>query len=411
MLWPVDSDPRMRHEPSPAPTPGPLAWGAYLGASWTWCIGMWLPVVLLRDLGPWSFAIFAIPNVIGAAVMGWIMPTADAAMRLAREHAAACRLFSVVTYLFQCYFLAGLALGGPASVERSFAAALALTAPTVIGPLLAGRLNVQQLIAAGCLLVSMLAAAWWWAASVPQFSPTLVASPGPEPLHLIGLASACLLGFSLCPYLDLTFLRARRESATPAAARVAFTSGFGVFFASMIVLTFAYGSWLVARDSNGPLGPWLLPLPLALHVCVQIAFKLLVHREEAARATPGGGFAGSVGLPLAGVGMAALFLLVRHLEPHAGLSPFEIGYRLFMTFYGLIFPAYVWLCVGSPRWCRPSPDARSLIRLVVTIAAASPFFWLGFIERRHEWTAAGVALVLAARWVPTGRRDASTPAA
>ena len=46
------------------------------------------------------------------------------------------------------------------------------------------------------------------------------------------------------------------------------------------------------------------------------------------------------------------------------------------------------------------------LTLVVTIAAASPFFWLGFIERRHEWTAAGVAIVLAAKWVPVGRRVA-----
>jgi hypothetical protein len=121
--------------------------------------------------------------------------------------------------------------------------------------------------------------------------------------------------------------------------------------------------------------------------------------------------ASTLRLPLLGLGVAVAFLLLKDAPVVYGLSPFELGYRLFMTFYGLIFPAYVWLCVGSPRWCRPAPDARSLIRLVVTIAAASPFFWLGFIERRHEWTAAGVAIVLAARWVPVGRRVAGTPAA
>jgi hypothetical protein len=142
-----------------------------------------------------------------------------------------------------------------------------------------------------------------------------------------------------------------------------------------------------------------------------MGFKLLVHREEAACAEPRCSLASTLRLPLLGVGMAAAFLLLRHAPTMYGLSPFELGYRLFMTFYGLIFPAYVWLCVGSPRWCRPAPDVRSLIRLVVTIAAASPFFWLGFIERRHEWTAAGVAIVLAARLVPVGRRVAGTPAA
>ena len=42
-----------------------LAWGIFLGVSWTWCIGMFLPVLLLRDLGPGAFVVFAVPNVIG----------------------------------------------------------------------------------------------------------------------------------------------------------------------------------------------------------------------------------------------------------------------------------------------------------------------------------------------------------
>jgi hypothetical protein len=394
----------MHTAPPTARAASPAAWAAYLGASWTWCIGMWLPVMLLRDLGPWSFAVFALPNVIGAAAMGWIIQTADAAERLAREHAGACRLFSVVTYLFQCFFLGAIAFGGPWSAELALPAALAFLVPTLAGPWLAGRLGAQRLLGGACLGASIIAAAWWWLTAKPGMVSAVTALPGADPWHLAGLASACLLGFALCPYLDLTFLRARRACVAPGEARVAFGIGFGVLFASMIVLTFGYGAWLVHAGPEATLGPWLLPLPLVVHVCVHVSFKLLVHRNEAACAEPRCSLAGTVRLPLLGAGMAAAFLLLKDAPAVHGLSPFELGYRLFMTFYGLIFPAYVWLCVGSPRWCRPAPDARSLIRLVVTIAAASPFFWLGFIERRHEWTAAGVVLVLAARWVPVGGR-------
>ena len=28
-----------------------LSWAVYLGVSWTWCIGMFLPVLIMRDYG------------------------------------------------------------------------------------------------------------------------------------------------------------------------------------------------------------------------------------------------------------------------------------------------------------------------------------------------------------------------
>ena len=49
---------------SPARLLSTAGWGIYLSCSWTWCIGMYLPVILLRDFGwPWLLA-FAIPNVL-----------------------------------------------------------------------------------------------------------------------------------------------------------------------------------------------------------------------------------------------------------------------------------------------------------------------------------------------------------
>ena len=34
-----------------------FSWAIYLGMSWTWCIGMFLPVLLIRDFGPLSFGL------------------------------------------------------------------------------------------------------------------------------------------------------------------------------------------------------------------------------------------------------------------------------------------------------------------------------------------------------------------
>ena len=44
-----------------------LPWAIYLGASWTWCIGMFLPVLLVREYGAWAWVVFAVPNVISCA--------------------------------------------------------------------------------------------------------------------------------------------------------------------------------------------------------------------------------------------------------------------------------------------------------------------------------------------------------
>ena len=78
-----------------------VGWGFYLACSWTWVIGMYLPVLLIRDFGWAGWLAFAVPNVLGAAAMGWILRSPAAAMRLAGEHPQAVRLFSTVTVSFQ----------------------------------------------------------------------------------------------------------------------------------------------------------------------------------------------------------------------------------------------------------------------------------------------------------------------
>ena len=72
---------------------------------------MFLPVLLIRDFGPWSFAAFVVPNVLGAAAMGWVLRAPGASEQMVIRHRGACEAFSLVTRAFQYFFLVWLLLG------------------------------------------------------------------------------------------------------------------------------------------------------------------------------------------------------------------------------------------------------------------------------------------------------------
>jgi hypothetical protein len=80
-----------------------------------------------------------------------------------------------------------------------------------------------------------------------------------------------------------------------------------------------------------------------------------------------------------------------------GLAYGELFYRLFMLFYGLVFPAYAWLCM-LPTWRNPQkPGRRQLTVFTAAVLLAAPFYYLAFIAGRMGWVSAGVAVVLVAR--------------
>src|SRR4051794_2579723 len=95
--------------PSARPWLRTILWAAFLASSWTWCIGMFLPVLLVRDFGILGYLAFFVPNVLGAATMGWVVRGPDMAGRMVRAHAPAMRAFSLVTIAFQAYFAAWFA--------------------------------------------------------------------------------------------------------------------------------------------------------------------------------------------------------------------------------------------------------------------------------------------------------------
>jgi hypothetical protein len=347
-----------------------LSWAAYLGASWTWCTGMFLPVLLVRDFGLWGWVVFALPNVAGAGAMGWAIRS-DQSRRTVEAHRVACVAFSLVTLAFHGFFTFWMiCLAAP----RDFAWILA--GMMAIFLLLLWRPTWHRLTAVGALAASI--GCWVIMGDAGALS---IPRPMELSLGLAGLAAACVLGFALCPYLDLTFHKARQSSPP-----MAFGIGFGIVFLSMIVFTLLYAGHVLG-------GPMLLRV-LAVHWAVQTALTvgfhsrvILEHRTSAAWLL---------------VIPAAAVLGIWASGRHAGELG-ELIYRLFMSCYGLFFPAYVLL--------RMIPPARPIWAWLAACAVASPFYWIAFIEGEMHWALAGVAIVLAARLLPAERRDARTPSA
>ena len=358
---------------------------------------MFLPVLLVRDYGVWGWVVFAVPNVIGAAAMGWVLRDWMRSVRIMAAHAHACIAFTLVTVAFQVYFLEWWVrpLGGwtYASVALAVLVALVLAVPTW-GSLWAGWATFAFSTVVAALFLS----------SHPP-SPPAVTTHAAWP-DLLFLAPVSALGFLLCPYLDLTFHEARFMTLSRGAARAAFTVGFGVFFLAMILFTLGYAGFAVSPE------PGRLATLVALHMSVQLAFTVLVHFLALRVHPPPPVLHHRVLAAIAaGATGAVLGALVHRLPAYHGISAGEIGYRLFMACYGLIFPAYVWLCMlGSPA---ESPSRRGWIVLAVTVVLASPLYWLGFIEQRTIWLVPGIAIVLLAKLASgqnSGRRAAEVAA-
>jgi hypothetical protein len=371
-----------------------LIWAAYLACSWTWCIGMFLPVLLVRDYGVIGWIVFAIPNVIGAAAMGWVLRD-GLSERVVRTHSSAIEWFRLVTVVFQLFFL------------------LAYLAPPLQGGGLIGVQIDRSIVIAALGLGLALGlgprfAILAWAISISCAAIVLIThDPAPAPLPepeqpaggILWLAPVCAFGFALCPYLDPTF-HAARQSFRGSSARWAFSLGFGVLFLTLIAFTLRYAPWLISAPFGGP-GPGTVVLSaIAVHMGLQLAYTCTVH----ARVNIGQGRWSASRLAFAMILSGIASLAAAYLPSYAGLEAREVVYRSFMAFYGLVFPAYVWLCMiplGGDPASQSEPHSRRLSRAfrvcLITIGLAAPFYWMGFIERQELWLAPGLGIVLLSR--------------
>jgi hypothetical protein len=300
---------------------------------------MFLPVLLVRDMGLLGWVVFAVPNVLGAAALAWIVPNAEASRHLVDRHRAMAAWFSIITIAFHVFFVQWIVfrLAGLAGTM------LVMAALGVCAILLSVR-AVGQRWTAGLVLIGSVVLLVLLAGRGVLSMPAVDSSPAAW-RGLAGLAPACFLGFLLCPYLDLTFHRARQQTSA-AGGRFAFGFGFGVLFLVMILFTLLYAH-LLAPGLGRQLAPavaWLL----TIHFAIQIGFTLAAHLREV---WPGGPrprpYPAAVAVAV--VVASALGGLPNLGGQWLGLERGELIYRGFMGFYGLFFPAYVWICMVPGR--------------------------------------------------------------
>lgn len=391
---------------NPLSTRNPVLWGAYLACSWTWCIGMFLPVLLLRDMEWSGFLVFAIPNVIGAAAMGWVIQSRIDSERFVEKHPDAIWWFSAITLAFHLFWVLW--------ITNFIRAAFLVPAPYLavgIGVSFVFSLIFNRGIRRGraphiALALLVFSLGVFIATTVTPDAREANAALLDSAKHSMAplwMLPVMLFGFLLCPYLDITFHHARQQLDTKKNGRLGFSIGFIGFFTFMILLTTRYAGTLAgAMDGSGitPITtPWLAT-GILIHILCQWLFTVRVHLDHI-RTLPGAK-PKQPWLLIFALLSGLLGFLTTRLPSHAGLTGGEIVYRLFMSAYGLIFPACVLYRIIMTRKEKSSSHPATLW---IVIALALPMFWMGFIERQPIWLVPGMALVLLGAFVQRPRNS------
>lgn len=381
---------------TPAPPAGGLArawplWGVFCACSWTWVIGMYLPRIMLERHGWAGFLVFAIPNVLGCAAMGFVLRTKAASDRLLNRHRTAGLWFSAITIAYHAYFAIFLATrllpaDGPtpgpgeafATVTNSGAPEAVLGVAIVAGLALIGGAFASLRDRGWLILTGLTYAISLGVMVILATRPTTLESmptidaTGP----LMALAPIIVAGFLLCPYLDLTFHRAHRAApGTPAFAV------FGVTFAIMLGLTCLL--WFQA-------GPKMTTVAL-VHLGAQACFTVGAHlRELLAHATTRR--AAWCVLPFVAGGS---FALVSGTDLEVPFDLQLVGqdtYLRFLGAYGLLFPAYA-LAFIVPG-LRVDPTPRRVIAVLLICLALGPFVEAAFLRLQTAATIPPLAAIV-----------------
>jgi hypothetical protein len=342
--------------------------GLGLATSWTWCIGMFAPIVIGQMFGWPGILAFAIPNVLGCALFGYLR-TRQRSMAETHDHAFAMACFSAATVAYQLFFIGWL--GGPVLAE-------AMTTERTDGALLGVLVVFGAALALAHLPRPMLwaLAALGFVASLATFAflpwgrmNPLPATGEHSPMQLAYVLPTIVFGFMLSPNLDLTFHRARQE--VPEGARPTNFLVFGVAFATMLLLTVCY-----LKSPQGLTNP-----AVRAHIVLQLILTSALHLSEI-RATALGGRTRGVLIFLAlAIGLGA-----------AALAPLEDTYLRFLGLYGLVFPAYAALAIRTVG----RPSLWAILGLGVVVAAVVPIIDDAFLNGPSLAAPLAVILPLAA---------------
>ncbi len=380
---------------APAMTKHPLLWGAYLACSWTWCIGMFFPSLLLRDFGWPGFMIFAIPNVIGAAAMGWMLTSKKASTHMVEKNPRAVWWFSAITIAFHVFWIIWVSnfIRDAFPLPQNYL--IAIGAVGISFSLVSSRairLGRSTQLALVLILFSIGVLITVLATPHVQASRDALLDAPRTASGVYWMLPVCIFGFLLCPYLDVTFHHARQQLVTKRGGRLGFTIGFVGMFSLMIILTTQYAGLLISGLHElyfVTISAYWLSTLILCHILCQWIFTVRVHLDQM-RTIPGQHPPQQAIFPialLAGVGG----LLASELPKYSGLDAGELIYRTFLSAYGLLFPTYVlYRIVLGRNGSKPVP----MLWYWIAILVATPLYWYGFMERNTVWLVPGAGLLL-----------------
>jgi len=363
----------------------------YLASSWTWVIGMYFPVYLLADFGWPGWVTFAIPNVIGAAAMGFVLRSPQSSDRFIAANPCACWWFSAITIAFHVsvlsWLLASITAQLPVRNPQGWwgpPIAAVLTLLAFVASFL--RFRASLIFAAIVYIISLACAYLAWHTTRALPIPALILPPShgtQSTLDLLCITPVLLFGFALCPYLDLTFHRIRREYANPTAP-TAFALGFGIFFLAMIVFTLFYA---------GAMLKGVISYYIVAHIAAQSVFTMSVHFREM-RLVSGS----SSPRPKAQDPRLLVPLLIA-LSLATGILPFlaphaleRTAYEAFMSFYGITFPLIAWIHLTA----RNLPARTRIITWAVAVALGLPLLWFGWTQKNYVLVPFAITIAIAA---------------
>ncbi len=371
-----------------------VGWASFLACSWTWCIGMFLPVILMRDYGPLSWLMFAVPNVIGAAGMGYLIKRQEDSLEIVNRNKLACTTFSIVTILFQIYFLGWISIFTPKNLTTLICVGLILLYFLTIKSEGFGAIFVW-LFSLLCILSAL------YFVPLEEFRffefVNLVKDKG----ALLSLTPICTFGFLLCPYLDLTFHKVR-QSNNHHDSKIIFTLGFAVMFLVMILFTFVYSEPFNSIISGLPLVrnniPDLFVYAILLHIFIQAGFTSIIHITSLQSIQRN-----KVILPALLISAIIIYILPKMLNGIHSILDIdlnEIIYRSFMAFYALIAPSYIFYFIFPKNEKNAPLNKHNLIIWIAVILLALPFYAIGFLGIKWHLeflSLIGLTIILGAR--------------
>lgn len=337
-----------------------LSLAFYLACSWTWCIGMFLPVILQNDFGSGAWLFFILFNIVGATSFVFIVKNKNNSDIFIHKHKNACIGFSFITIIFQLLFM-GWTFSFLSPIESA-----------IFFSLMASLFFIIYFISIdiAAIAVWILSAATFLGYINLQSDFSLANKIIDQVLYIdhrvAYVAPLLLLGFSLSPYLDLTFHRVVQcdQHNNHQGMRLSFLVGFPLLFAFLMIFSLAYvdtAKQMLISDSLFKDKETITLL--FFYFILQTSFTIIAHVKELSKVTTKEPIR-----KMLGAGVLAFVLSV-------ALSPAmnETLYRCVMSFYGVVAPAYVWLVAFNKH---PTPLKVVLFTIAVALAlCAVPTFY------------------------------------